>query len=230
MSWNRNTDRVKRFPLGVDPKQVDWKAFLGSAPDQPFDEYKFRNWRWFWDFGGGIFTDLMVHWVDVAHFVLGLEQPEQAVSAGMFVAAKGVWETPDTVQTLMSYPGNVQMHFEGTFSNAHHGARIVFMGSKATLYADRGRLVLTPERKSKVEGFSEVLGKTPDYPGRGLLRRTGRRIAPPAKLGRLRPQPEGADRPAGRRGRVRGGGPPSQRRPADREDGDVRGVSHPSSA
>ncbi|HLW65631.1 MAG TPA: Gfo/Idh/MocA family oxidoreductase, partial [Gemmataceae bacterium] len=47
MSWNRNTDRVRRFPLGVDPKSLDWKAFLGNAKEQPFDEYRFRNWRWF---------------------------------------------------------------------------------------------------------------------------------------------------------------------------------------
>ena len=36
------------------------KKFLGNARQQPFGEYRFRNWRWFWDFGGGIFTDLMV--------------------------------------------------------------------------------------------------------------------------------------------------------------------------
>src|SRR4029079_45642 len=50
MSWNRNVDRLRRGQLGVDPNQVDWKRFLGSAPDQPFHEYRFRNWRWFWDF------------------------------------------------------------------------------------------------------------------------------------------------------------------------------------
>src|SRR6516165_5359455 len=65
MTWNRNTDRVRKVPLNIDPKKVDWKAFLGSAPAQDFDEYRFRNWRWFWDFGGGILTDLMVHWIDV---------------------------------------------------------------------------------------------------------------------------------------------------------------------
>jgi predicted dehydrogenase len=165
MSWNRNTNRVKRFPLGVDPKAVDWKTFLGTAKDQPFDEYRFRNWRWFWDFGGGIFTDLMVHWVDVAHWVLNLEQPERAVSAGEFVAAKGVWETPDTVQTLLSYPGNVQMFFEGTFSNARDGAHIEFQGTEATLYVDRGRFELIPERNKKVQPMKLILGTQPNYRG-----------------------------------------------------------------
>lgn len=161
MSWNRNTNRVQRFPLGVDPKSVDWPTFLGGAKKQEFDEYRFRNWRWFWDFGGGIFTDLMVHWVDVAHWVLDLDHPLKAVSLGEFVNAKGVWETPDTVQTILSYPNNVQMHFEGTFSNARSAARIEFLGTDATIYADRGRFELIPEKNKKVEPLQEVLGSGP---------------------------------------------------------------------
>src|SRR5262249_12464172 len=119
MSWNRNADRIRRNKLGIDPKSVDWKAFLGPARKQEFDEYRFRNWRWFWDFGGGLFTDLMVHWVDVAHWFLDLDHPERAVSLGEQFSSKDVWQTPDTVQTLLSYPGGAQMHFEGTFSNAN---------------------------------------------------------------------------------------------------------------
>ncbi|OWK46699.1 Gfo/Idh/MocA family protein [Fimbriiglobus ruber] len=161
MSWNRSTDRVKRFPLGVDPKSVDWKTFVGTAKDQPFDEYRFRNWRWFWDFGGGIFTDLMVHWVDVAHWVLDVDHPNKAVSIGEHFVAKDVWETPDTVQTLLTYPGDIQMHFEGTFSNARNAARIEFLGTDATIYLDRGRIEVIPERNKKVEPLQEILGSGP---------------------------------------------------------------------
>ena len=78
MSWNAaGPASAPQVRLGVDPKQVDWKDFLGSAPDQPFDEYRFRNWRWFWDFGGGLLTDLMVHWIDVAHWFLNLDHPQR---------------------------------------------------------------------------------------------------------------------------------------------------------
>jgi predicted dehydrogenase len=160
LSWNRNTDRVKRFKLGVDPKSVDWKSFVGTAPKQPFDEYRFRNWRWFWDFGGGIFTDLMVHWIDVAHWFLGTGMPLQAVSIGSHHNSKGVWETADTVQTLLTYPGDVQVHFEGTFSNAHMGARIEFLGTNASMYIDRGRYELMPERgRGKPDAM--ILGPEP---------------------------------------------------------------------
>src|SRR5262249_45413831 len=121
-------------------------TFVGHARPQPFDEYRFRNWRWFWDFGGGLFTDLMVHWLDVAHWLLDLDHPLSATSIGSHIAPQGGWETPDTVQTLLGYPHGLQVSFEGTFSNAHRGAMITFMGTDATLYIDRGRYELTPER------------------------------------------------------------------------------------
>jgi predicted dehydrogenase len=146
LTWNRNVDRVRRTAAGIDPKKVDWKGFLGNAPDQPFDEYRLRSWRWFWDFGGGIFTDLMVHWVDVAHWLLDLDHPLKAVSIGSFVTAKDIWQTPDTVQTLLVYPGDIQVYFEGTFCNARNGAMLELMGSDATLYVDRGRYEIHPER------------------------------------------------------------------------------------
>ena len=161
LTWNRNTDRVKKGPQGVDPKQVDWKAFLGNAPKQDFDEYKFRNWRWFWDFGNGILTDLMVHYIDVVHWYMGVDHPLQATTIGDNYISKDIWQTPDTAQTLLTYPGDLQVHFEGTFCNARNGAMVEFMGSEATLYVDRGRFELIPEPRSKQKPEEMILGTGP---------------------------------------------------------------------
>jgi predicted dehydrogenase len=157
LTWNRNTDRdVKRTGV-VDPKQVNWNAFRGNAPNQPFDEYRFRHWRWFWDFGNGILTDLMVHFIDVVHWFLDADHPLEAVTIGSNVRTKGLWETPDTIQTLMIYPNDLQVYFEGTFVNARNGAMLEFMGSNATLYLDRGRYEIHPER-SRVPYEEWVIG------------------------------------------------------------------------
>lgn len=161
LSWNRNQDRFKRTIPMLDFKSVEWSKFLGSAKEQPFDEYRLLNWRWFWDFGGGIFTDLMVHWIDVAHWVLDVDHPEQAVSLGQHINAEDLWETPDAVQTLLSYPGNIQMHFEGMFSNARNGSRIEFQGTEASIHVDRGGYLVIPERKSKVPASELILGTGP---------------------------------------------------------------------
>ncbi|QEL18680.1 hypothetical protein [Limnoglobus roseus] len=53
------------------------------------------------------------------------------------------------------------MHFEGTFSNARSAARIEFLGTEATIYLDRGRLELIPEKNKKVEPLQEILGSGP---------------------------------------------------------------------
>ena len=159
LTWNRNNARTDRIRYNIDPATVDWKAWLGTARDQPFDEFRFRQWRWFWDFGGGVFTDLMVHFVDVAHWYLDLDHPDRAVSIGdRFVAQD--WQTPDTAQTLLHYP-NVQIYFEATFVNARNAAMIEFMGRDATLYLDRGRYEVIPERQRKVEPSELVLGSGP---------------------------------------------------------------------
>jgi predicted dehydrogenase len=139
--------------LQIDPATVDWKRFLGKARDQPFDAYRLRNWRWFWDFGGGTLTDLMVHWLDVVHWYLDLEVPATATSMGDNFHAQGLWETPDTMQTLLHYSDKqVQAYFEGTFVNARLGAMTEFMGTEGTLYIDRGRYEIHPERKRGLRG------------------------------------------------------------------------------
>jgi len=159
LTWNRNSDRVRRGPQNVDPKKLDWKAFVGSARAQTFDEYRFRNWRWFWDFGNGILTDLMVHFIDVVHWYLDLDHPLKAVTIGDNYLSRGIWETPDTIQTLLVYPNDVQVYFEGTFCNARNGAMIEFMGTDATLYLDRGRYELHPEPRRQGKYEELVLGK-----------------------------------------------------------------------
>lgn len=148
LTWNRNTPRQAPPQYRIDPATVDWTRWLGGAPAEPFDPYHFRQWRWFWHYGGGLFTDLMVHYIDVAHWYLDLNHAAEATSIGDWYSAKGLWQTPDTVQTLLRFPEReVQIYFEGTFSNARNGAMLEFMGTEGTLYLDRGRYEVHPEVK-----------------------------------------------------------------------------------
>ncbi len=160
MSWNRNGPPSKNRRSGVKAEDVDWKRFLGNAPDQPFDGYRMQNWRWMWDFGNGILTDLMVHWLDAVIWLLELDRPAEALTIGNHFAAEGVWETPDTIQTFLHYDQPaLQCYFEGTFVNCHNRAMCTLMGEHATLYLDRGRYELHPERPQAGAYEEEILGK-----------------------------------------------------------------------
>jgi predicted dehydrogenase len=101
----------------------------------------------------------MVHWIDVAHWILNNDRPERAVTIGNFVTAQDVWQTPDTIQTVLQYPNNVQMYFEGTFCNARNGAMIELMGSEGTMYIDRGRFELTPEPRGNQRPEEQILNE-----------------------------------------------------------------------
>ena len=51
--WWQNYNQASWKPKPVDTQALDWKLWLGGAPDQPFSEEKFYRWRWYWNFGGG---------------------------------------------------------------------------------------------------------------------------------------------------------------------------------
>jgi predicted dehydrogenase len=162
MTWNRNVARRSAASLNVDPGSVIWPEFVGSAPKQDFDVYRFRNWRWFWDFGDGIFGDLMVHWLDTVNWMLDLDVPATATSIGDNIHARDVWQTPDTVQTLLHYPDRqIQLYFEGTFVNQRNAAMTEIMGTEATLYFDRGRYEVIPEPRRNARASEWILGTGP---------------------------------------------------------------------
>jgi predicted dehydrogenase len=120
----------------ADPQALDWKLWLGAAPDQPFTQEKFKNWRWFWNFGGGAMTDLFTHWIDVVHWAMKADQPH----AAQMLADKYVydqWDCPDTVQAAFRYPG-FDVVYSGMMSSSIDDGGIEFRGTEATLKIDRG--------------------------------------------------------------------------------------------
>ena len=80
--WWQNYNQAGWKPKPVDAQALDWKMWLGGAPDQPFSEEKFYRWRWYWNFGGGGMTDLFTHWIDVAHWAMKSRHPARGADAG----------------------------------------------------------------------------------------------------------------------------------------------------
>jgi predicted dehydrogenase len=119
----------------IDQQALDWKQWLGSAPDQPYSEEKFFRWRWFWNFGGGAMTDLFTHWIDIVHWAMKADQPRQAqMLADKFIFEK--WDCPDTIQASFRYPG-FDVFYEGMMNSSIDGGGLEFRGTEATLKVDR---------------------------------------------------------------------------------------------
>ncbi|GAC1659380.1 MAG: Gfo/Idh/MocA family oxidoreductase [Vulcanimicrobiaceae bacterium] len=119
----------------VDMQALDWKRWLGGAPDQPFSEEKFYRWRWFWNFGGGAMTDLFTHWIDVVHWAMKSDQPRQVqMLADKYIFEQ--WDCPDTVQAALRYPG-FDVVYEGMMGSSIDDGGLEFRGTEATLKINR---------------------------------------------------------------------------------------------
>jgi predicted dehydrogenase len=134
----------------VDQSQLDWKRFLGDAPDQPFTLEKFHWWRWFWDFGGGILTDLLTHWIDVIQWYMGQPAPMTATTTGEVYHMP--WQAPDTLTAAYEYPGKFMVTFTGAINSSVDDGGIEFRGSEATLKIDREHMAVYPEGGAAVPG------------------------------------------------------------------------------
>lgn len=120
----------------VDTQALDWKQWLGGAPEQPFSEEKFYRWRWFWNFGGGAMTDLFTHWIDVVQWAMKADEPKEAQMLGDKYLFEQ-WDCPDTIQAALRYPG-FDVVYEGMMGSSIDDGGLEFRGTEATLKLNRG--------------------------------------------------------------------------------------------
>jgi predicted dehydrogenase len=130
-------------PKPVDVAQLDWKQWLGGAPDQPFSLEKYNRWRWFWNFGGGAMTDLFTHWIDVAQWAMKADEPTMALMLGDKYVFKQ-WDCPDTIQAAFRYPG-FDVVYEGMMSSSIDDGGLEFRGTQATLKITRAGMSIFHE-------------------------------------------------------------------------------------
>jgi predicted dehydrogenase len=134
---------VNWAPKPMDESLLDWKQWLGGAPDQPFTLEKYSRWRWFWNFGGGAMTDLFTHWIDVVHWAMKADQPTRAQMLGdKYIFDQ--WDCPDTIQAGFRYPG-FDVVYEGMMSSSIDDGGLDFRGTEATLKLSRSGFSLSRE-------------------------------------------------------------------------------------
>ncbi len=149
--WYQNHIPTRDNPLEFDTSKLDWKMFLGSANDRPFDPDQYANWRWYWDFGGGAMTDLFVHWVDVAHWFTGENVPLRATATGRKAILKQR-QTPDTMSAALLYPSSV-VEFDSALLGYIEGGGLMFRGTKGAMRLHRRGFVVYDEIPTYSENF-----------------------------------------------------------------------------
>jgi predicted dehydrogenase len=139
---------------GAPPAGVDYKQWLGPATTRPFNSSRFHfNFRWFWDYAGGLMTDWGVHLLDYG--LLGMKSPvpkSVAALGGRFAYPDLYEETPDTLTTLYEFDGfnmvwDSAMGIDNGSYGRDHG--IAYIGNNGTLIVNRGGWEVIEEKQSK---------------------------------------------------------------------------------
>lgn len=139
-----------RVPDSAVPVGVDYDMWLGPAPDRPFNTGRFHgNWRFSWDYGGGLLTDWGVHLLDIALWAVDGKMPNTIQSTGGIYAYKdNLIETADTQTVLYGYDDlHIEWEHVGGLHTGYYGRGygIAFIGNDGTLVVNREGWELIPE-------------------------------------------------------------------------------------
>ena len=141
-------------PDSAIPSGIDYKSWIGPAPLRPFNASRFHfNFRWFWDYAGGLMTDWGVHLLDYGLLGMKASNPLSIVGlGGKFAYPDLAEETPDTLTTLYEFEDfnlvwDSAMGIDNGSYGRDHG--IAFIGNHATLILNRGGWEVIEERRSE---------------------------------------------------------------------------------
>ena len=127
---------------------LDWKQWLGSAPQRPVDATRFFNWYWYWDYSGGLLVGQAAHIVDCLQWFMNSMEPAAVTCTGTKPNIAGA-EVPETAIIAIEYPNN----YLATFTLGYKAMRYnpfndqlqQFHGNKSRLDLGRESYALYPE-------------------------------------------------------------------------------------
>jgi predicted dehydrogenase len=141
------------FPKTTAPERLDWEMWLGQAPKVDYIQQRSHgNFRWWYEYSGGKFTDWGAHHLDIALWSLGLtEKGTGPISIdgsdahhpvkfeeGMPVV-DDAFNTADDFAVQCQLSNGVEMVVSSRSDNG-----LLFEGSKGRIFVNRQRITGTP--------------------------------------------------------------------------------------
>jgi predicted dehydrogenase len=150
--WNENggyllpqqiAEMVPR--LAKKPDDLDWNAWLGPLPKAPWNALRFLRPFLFWGCST-IAGNILIHFLDVIHWYLGLRNPSWAVAMGGLYHFLDGRDVPDTYSSSLEYPEGVVVTYTSCFAEKtgrRQPVDIVFMGTggRLSVFRDGYRFV-----------------------------------------------------------------------------------------
>ena len=155
--WNY-TIEPEASPEGKGENYIDWKMWLGKAPKRSFDADRFFRFRKYWDYSGGIATDLFFHVVAPLNICWPEPQfPTRVVASGGIYGGPAFLEkreVPDTFHVMAEFPQGHSLVLSSSMANSRHIPGLIRGHLGTIIMVDHGmfegrtdHITLMPERR-----------------------------------------------------------------------------------
>jgi predicted dehydrogenase len=149
--WNWTIDK-DASPDAKGDDYIDWKTWLGDAPERKFDADRFFRFRKYWDYSGGIATDLFYHVMAPLNICWGEPQfPYRVTGTGGIYVFKDEREVPDTFMLSADYAQGHSVVLSSSMANDTHIPGLI--------RGHEGTIMMVPD--GKFEGRVDSITVTP---------------------------------------------------------------------
>lgn len=146
--WNWPIDE-KAGPNAKGEDYIDWKMWLGPAQQRAFDADRFFRFRKYWDYSGGIATDLFYHVVSPLNICWDEPQFPTKVMAGGGIYGGPAFadkrEVPDTFHLIADYAKGHSLVLSSSMANSQHIPGLIRGHEGTIIMVDHGMFESTTE-------------------------------------------------------------------------------------
>ncbi|HEY0456427.1 MAG TPA: Gfo/Idh/MocA family oxidoreductase, partial [Verrucomicrobiae bacterium] len=171
-SYCRNNKNNSEWTYAVDKEanesNLDWKRWLGKAPQIPFNPNHYFSWHKYYTYNSGIIGNLLPHRFNPLLLATGNpEFPKRVCCTGTRKVSTDR-DITDTTHLLAEFPSGLTLVVAGTTVN-EQGLQDMIRGRKGTIYfsSSQNQVELKPERIFAEELDAETFtdkSKTDDVP------------------------------------------------------------------
>jgi len=152
--WNWKID-PNAGPDKTGDDYIDWKTFTQASanPKRPYDADRFFRFRKYWDYSGGIATDLFFHVMAPMNICWGEPQyPYRVTGSGGIYQFKDEREVPDTFHLMAEYKKGFSVVLSSCMANSEHIPGLIRGHLGSLVMVEHGRF----------ESYSEYITVKPE--------------------------------------------------------------------
>jgi predicted dehydrogenase len=172
--WNWPIDETAG-PTGKGDDYIDWNMWLGPATKRSFDADRFFRFRKYWDYSGGIATDLFYHVVSPLNICWDEPQFPHKVMAGGGIYGGPKFqekrEVPDTFHLIADYAKGHSLVLSSSMANSQHIPGLIRGHEGTIIMVDHGEferttdfITVKPEVGRKWDPETRTATKVPLFP------------------------------------------------------------------